>query len=214
MIVELRNGSKTGRHGQTAMTAASPDAQVQPLTAEFWPALEDLFGPQGACYGCWCTYFRLPPARRRAGTRETNKAHLMNRVEAGPPPGLIAFQDGAPVGWMQIGPRADVPEWNNARRVSAPLEGEDLTDPASWAISCFFIRSKARGRGLSHRLVAAGIDFARGNGARVLDACPIDEAKQSKSVGLFVGSTRVFEAAGFRAVALRKPGRPLMRLEL
>ena len=196
------------------MTSDLQGADVLPLTSDLWPALEDLFGPQGACYGCWCTYFRLPPARRRAGTRETNKAHLSSRVEAGPPPGLIAFEEGLPVGWMQIGPRADVPEWNNARRVSAPLEGELATDPASWAISCFFIRSRARGRGLSHRLVSSGIRFARENGARMLDACPIDQAKQSKSVGLFVGSTRIFEAAGFRQIALRKPGRPLMRLEL
>lgn len=196
------------------MSSDLQQAEVRPLSFALWPALEELFGPQGACYGCWCTYFRLPPARRRVGTRETNRAHLMNRVEAGPPPGLIAFDDDVPVGWMQIGPRADVPEWNNPRRVSAPLDGEAVADPANWAISCFFVRSKARGRGLSHRLVAAGIRFARENGARVLDACPIDEAKQSKSVGLFVGSTRVFEAAGFRPVALRKPGRPLMRLEL
>ncbi|RST86261.1 GNAT family N-acetyltransferase [Aquibium carbonis] len=196
------------------MTADLQDVDVRPLTFDLWPALEDLFGPQGACYGCWCSYFRLPPARRRAGTRETNKAHLQNRVEAGPPPGLIAFEDRRPVGWMQIGPRADVPEWNNARRVSAPLEGENAAAPSGWAISCFFIRSKARGKGLSHRLVAEGILYARQNGARILDACPIDEAKQSKSVGLFVGSTRIFEAAGFRQVALRKPGRPLMRLEL
>lgn len=188
--------------------------EVVPLTIERWPALEDLFGPQGACYGCWCTYFRLPPAKRRAGTRETNKAHLMSRVEAGPPPGLIALEGGVAIGWMQIGPRADVPEWNNARRVSAPLDGEDVADQRAWAISCFFVRSRVRGRGLSHRLVEAGIRYARENGARVLDACPMDQAKQSKSVGLFVGSTRVFEAAGFRNVALRRPGRPLMRLEL
>jgi predicted GNAT family acetyltransferase len=187
---------------------------VQPATAALWPALEELFGPQGACYGCWCTYFRLPPARRRAGTRETNKAHLMGRIEAGPPPGLIAFEGDVPVGWMQIGPRADVPEWNNARRVSAPLDGEDARDAKAWAISCFFVRPKARGRGLSHRLVEEGIRFARTGGARILDACPIDAAKHSKSVGLFVGSTRVFRAAGFQEVACRRPGRPLMRLVL
>ena len=42
----------------------------------------------------------------------------------------------------------------------------------------------------------------------------MDHAKQAKSVGLFVGSTQVFEKAGFSEAALRKPGRPLMRLEL
>lgn len=187
---------------------------VRPLTPELWPALEELFGPQGACYGCWCTHFRLPPAKRRENNRESNKAHLMNRVEAGPPPGLLAFDGDRAVGWMQIGPRADVPEWNNAGRVSAPLDPAETSDPGAWAISCFFIRSKARGQGLSHRLVAEGIRYARDNGARVLDACPMDQSKSSRSIGLFVGSTRVFDKAGFEKVAGRKAGRPLMRLIL
>jgi predicted GNAT family acetyltransferase len=138
----------------------------------------------------------------------------MSRIEAGPPPGLLAFDDGKAVGWMQIGPRADVPEWNNAGRASAPLEASEAGDAACWARSCFFIRSKSRGHGLSHRLVSAGIAYARDGGAKVLDACPMDEAKKSRSIGLFVGSTRVFEKAGFERVLDRKPGRPLMRLVL
>ena len=90
----------------------------------------------------------------------------------------------------------------------------EADDPAVWAISCFFIRTKARGQGLTHQLVGAGIDFARKNGARLLEACPMDQSKDSRSIGLFVGSTRVFEKAGFEAVAARKPGRPLMRFVL
>jgi len=188
--------------------------RFRPLAFDLWPALEKLFGPQGACYGCWCTHFRLPPAKRRESSRESNRAHMMNRVEAGPPPGLLAFDGGEPVGWMQIGPRADVPEWNNARRASAPLDGAEAADAGVWAVSCFFIHPRARGSGLTHRLLAAGIDHARENGARVLDACPIDQSRDSSKVSLFVGSTRVFEHAGFATVASRRPGRPLMRLSL
>ncbi|MFI0846209.1 GNAT family N-acetyltransferase [Mesorhizobium sp. IMUNJ 23232] len=187
---------------------------VKPLTPDLWPAFEDLFGKQGACYGCWCTHFRLRPAVRRENDRQRNKDHIHARIEAGPPPGLLAFDGEKAVGWMQIGPRADVPEWNNAGRVSAPLESDHGADLAVWAISCFFIRNAARGRGLSHRMVAAGIAFARENGARLLEACPIDQSKDSRSIGLFVGSTRVFEKAGFARVAERKAGRPLVRLEL
>ncbi|RUM99439.1 GNAT family N-acetyltransferase [Pseudaminobacter arsenicus] len=189
-------------------------SKIVPLTADLWPKFEDLFGKQGACYGCWCTHFRLPPAKRRENDRESNKQFIRTRIESGPPPGLLAFEDDRAVGWMQIGPRADVPEWNNAGRGSAPLLAEEAADPAVWAISCFFIRSKARGHGLTHRLVAAGIDFARQNGALTLDACPMDLSKDSRSIGLFVGSTRVFEKAGFKRVVERKPGRPLMRLAI
>jgi hypothetical protein len=42
----------------------------------------------------------------------------------------------------------------------------------------------------------------------------MDLSRDSRSLGLFVGSTRVFEKAGFAPAVTRKPGRPLMRLEL
>ncbi|MER9245873.1 GNAT family N-acetyltransferase [Mesorhizobium sp. M0590] len=187
---------------------------IAPLVPELWADFEDLFGRQGACYGCWCTHFRLSPAARRASNRERNKDHIKARIEAGPPPGLLAFEGGQAVGWMQIGPRADVPEWNNQGRGSAPIDPADASDPGVWAISCFFIRTKARGRGVSHRLVQGGIDFARENGARLIEACPIDLSKDSRSIGLFVGSSRVFEKAGFERLVERKPGRPLVRLVL
>lgn len=187
---------------------------IEPLTPDLWPAFEELFGKQGACYGCWCTYFRLPPAARRASTGVRNKDHIRARIEAGPPPGLLALADGVALGWMQIGPRADVPEWNNKGRASAPLGDGEAGDPSVWAISCFFIHAKARGRGLSHRLVAGGIDHARRGGAKVLEACPMRESKDSRSIGLFVGSARVFEKAGFAIMVERKAGRPLMRLDL
>lgn len=187
---------------------------VVPLSAERWPDFEALFGRQGACYGCWCTYFRLAPKLRKENSAEDNKAFIRARIETGPPPGLLGYLEGEPVAWMQIGPRADVPQFNNPGRVCAPFDDGPADDETVWAISCFFTKSAKRGQGLSHSMVAAGIDYARGNGARLLEACPMDHAKQAKSVGLFVGSTQVFEKAGFGEVASRKPGRPLMRLAL
>lgn len=196
------------------MSHGNDPVSFRPLTIDLWDAFAELFGPQGACYGCWCTHFRLPPARRRLNDRIGNRDVMRERVEQGPPPGLLAFEGGRAIGWMQIGPRADVPEFNNQGRASAPLLADEAADPAIWTISCFFLHRVARGRGLTHRLVAAGIDHARRNEARLLDACPMDQSKDRRSIGLFVGSTRVFEKAGFRRVANRRPGRPLMRLEL
>jgi predicted GNAT family acetyltransferase len=206
-IIEQAASSDKQRRGNVTI-------RIVPLTPERWPAFEDLFGKQGACYGCWCTHFRLPPAVRRQNDRQRNKDHIRERVDAGPPPGLLLFDGERADGWMQVGPRADVPEWNNRGRVSAPLEDGSVEDPGVWAISCFFIRSSARGRGHTHRLVHGGIDFARANGARLLEACPMTESKDSRSIGLFVGSQRVFEKAGFATLVERKAGRPLMRLEL
>ena len=81
-------------------------------------------------------------------------------------------------------------------------------DPGVWAVSCFFFATKERGEGLSHLMLSAGIEYARTSGARFLEASPMDKAKQSKSIGLFVGSTSVFEKAGFNTMITRKEGRP------
>lgn len=187
---------------------------AQPLTADRWDDFETVMGPRGACYDCWCTYFRLSPAERKSFAGSEKKDFMQQRVSAGPAPGLIGYLGDRPVGWVQVGPRADVPNWNSPRTVSRPLEEADVEDERVWAVSCFFIVSRERGHGLSHRMLGAAVAHARAAGARVIDACPIERTKQSKSVGLYVGSRRIFEAAGFSEVALRKEGRPLVRLVL
>lgn len=188
--------------------------RAQPLTADRWSDFEAVMGPHGACYGCWCTHFRLSPSQRKGLAGSEKKDFMHRRVSVGPPAGLIGYLGDRPVGWVQVGPRADVPNWNSPRTVSRPLEERDAADLAVWAVSCFFIVSKERGKGLSHRMLDAAVAHARVAAARIIEACPIERTKQSKSVGLYVGSKRIFEAAEFVEVASRKEGRPLMRLVL
>ncbi|MCB1406771.1 MAG: hypothetical protein KDK01_11075 [Rhodobacteraceae bacterium] len=183
----------------------------RPLTPDLSADFLAVMGPSGACYGCWCTLFTMRPKARQATNADQRRQVMLDRIDAGPPPGLLMWHDGDPVGWMQIGPRALVPEWNNPRRSSTPLPDAPADDPGVWAITCFFLQSRVRGLGLSHTFVAAGLAHARENGARIVEASPMDRSKHSKSVGLFVGSTSVFEKAGFDTVARQKPNRPLMR---
>ncbi|WP_420409069.1 GNAT family N-acetyltransferase [Hoeflea sp.] len=185
--------------------------EVRPATAGIWPELEALFGPQGACYGCWCSHFRVAPKERQAMDRDERKELLRAATGEPLPPGLIAFEDGQPVGWVQVTPRSHVPRWNTNRTVSRPLDTDDPDDPGIWAISCFFVISRRRGQGLSHALVEAAVAHAAACGARIVEACPIAHAKHPRSPGLFTGPASVFEKAGFSVVAERKPGRPLMR---
>ncbi len=187
---------------------------VQPLTPELWQALEDLFGKQGACMGCWCMYWRWPrkdwDASRGAGAKRLFK----RRVSEGPPPGMLAFAGDEAVGWLQIGPRADAPQWNNARRVSAPLVDADAADARVWAATCFYVRSSARRQGVMDALLEGGIGFARESGAQIIEACPIDAEGRSDPGAVYVGHAAVFKRAKFHEIARRKDNRPLMRLEL
>jgi hypothetical protein len=50
--------------------------KIRPLTPDLWPALEDLFGPKGACNNCWCMYWRIGAAYR---DQPANKNHVAKR---------------------------------------------------------------------------------------------------------------------------------------
>lgn len=184
------------------------------LMPAHWPALEDLFGPQGPCYGCWCNHFRMPPKLRQPLLGEGARRLFEERVRQGPPPGVLAFAGEVPVGWLQVGPRAHVPEWNNPRRASTPLPDAPAEDERNWAASCFFVRKGFRGKGVTAALLDGAIDFARASGARLLEAAPMEHEFRRSNDGLYVGPERVFLRAGFVEVARHKEGRPLMRLEL
>lgn len=187
---------------------------VVPLASERWPDLEDLFGPKGACYGCWCNHFRMPQKQRLPLLGEGARQLFEERVRKGPPPGVLAYDDETCVGWLQVGPRRDIPEWNNPRRASTPLPDAPAEDERVWAASCFFVRKAWRGKGVTAALLDGAIIFARESGARLLEAAPMDHEFKRSSEGLYVGPERVFLRAGFVEVARQKEGRPLMRLVL
>jgi predicted GNAT family acetyltransferase len=183
--------------------------RIEPLTPALWPAFERLFGPTGACSGCWCIHWRVPRADYVAKRGPKAKALFKRRVMQGPPPGVLAFIGEDAVGWLQIGPRADTPQWNSARRVTAPLDAADAADARIWGATCFFIKPTARGQGVMDALIKGGLQFARANGARVVEACPIDG--KASAVDAYVGVASAFERARFKEVARRKDNRPLMR---
>lgn len=187
---------------------------VVPLTPERWGDLEELFGPQGPCYGCWCNHFRMPQRLRKPLLGEGARRLFEERVKQGPPPGVLAYADDKAVGWLQVGPRAHIPEWNNPRRASTPLPDAPAEDERNWAASCFFVRRGFRGKGVTGALLDGAVDFARQSGARLIEAAAMENREKRSAEGLYVGPETVFQRAGFVEVARQKPGRPLLRLML
>ena len=86
-----------------------------------------------------------------------------------------------------------------------------VDDTAVWSVVCSYVAKSYRGRGLQHRLLEAAIGFARDNGARMLEAYPVDKAERSLDDSMFYGSRSLYERAGFREVARRSPTRVVMR---
>jgi GNAT superfamily N-acetyltransferase len=191
------------------------DLTFHPLTPDRWDDFVDLFETDSICRGCWCVYHRLSASVRKEIARgDERKAVMRKIVKAGPPPGLLAYREGQAVGWLALTSRPETPGWNTGRKASAAFDPEDADDPGTWAASCFFIRRNARGEGVTAALLEAGIAWAKANGARQIDACPMAHDDKRSPVGMFVGPKRVFDRAGFTTLIERKTGRPLMRLGL
>jgi GNAT superfamily N-acetyltransferase len=81
-------------------------------------------------------------------------------------------------------------------------------------VVCSYVAKPYRGRGVQRRLLAEAIAFARGNGARVLEAYPVDKAGRSHDGFMFFGSRSLYERAGFTEVVRQSPTRVVMRRAL
>jgi GNAT superfamily N-acetyltransferase len=190
------------------------DLAIHPLTADRWDDFEALFATDSMCRNCWCVHTRPPAAVRRELGVEGRKAYMRALVSKGPPPGVLAYHGDEPVGWLAIASRNATPDWNQGNKASAAERPEHADDPDVWAATCFFVRKDTRGLGLAEAMLQAGLERAREAGARIVEAAPMDHETKRSTAGLCVGPKRVFDRAGFRTVLERKPGRPLMRLDL
>lgn len=188
------------------MTA--PAVRVEPLTPARWADLEALFGPKRGAYGgCWCMWWRLSSKDFGQSTREARKSAFREMVEANAPLGVLAYAGDDCAGWCAVAPRSDLPKLNRSR--VAKSDQDDLA--GIWMINCFFIDRPYRKSGLMVPLIEGAVNYARENGARSVEACPIEPNRTLQWSEGYVGIHSAFQNAGFEEVARRSPTRPLMR---
>jgi GNAT superfamily N-acetyltransferase len=153
-------------------------------------------------------YRRSGPVSVSAAAGVENKRQLRGLVDDGVVPGLVGYLGDEPVGWISLGPREDYAKLRRSR-VMKPVDDREV-----WTVVCTFVAKPYRGRGLQHRLLAAGVDFARSQGVRTLEAFPVDKPERSHDDFMFFGSRSLYERAGFKEVVRRSPTRVVMRREL
>ena len=90
---------------------------VQPLTRDRWDDLVELFSRPGGSIvrGCWCMYYRKSGGSGGLGRGKANKRAMKALVDGGTVPGLIAYRDRRPVGWISLGPREDYARLERSR---------------------------------------------------------------------------------------------------
>lgn len=185
--------------------------EARPLTPETWADLEALFELPGGSIvrGCWCMYYRRTGKVSVSATAGVdNKSQLCSLVDSGVVPGLVGYVDGRPAGWISLGPRED---YLKLRR--SPIM-KPVDDAEVWSVVCTYVAKQFRGRGLQHRLLAAGLDHAREHGVRLVEAYPVDKPERSHDDFMFFGSRSLYERAGFTEVIRRSPTRVVMRRTL
>ncbi len=186
--------------------AVAPQLSVQPLTAERWADLDQLFGRNGACGGCWCMWWVVPRKQFDAQKGDANKAALRARVESGEVPGLIGYLDGAPVAWCAIQPRTCYPVLERSRSLvrvdAAPV----------WSIVCLFIARPFRRRGLGVQMIGQAVAHARSGGAPIVEAYPVvPKAGRMPDAFAWTGVVAAYAQAGFVEVATPSATRRIMR---
>jgi len=192
--------------------------EILPLTSERFPDLGRLFA-SGDPRWCWCQYFRARARSWANASAESNRADLERLTSEsdatdGVAPGLVAYRDGAVIGWVSLAPREDY-ERLAASRLLRPVD-----DRPVWSIVCFVVAGRQRGTGVATALLDAAIAYARERGAETLEAYPIHESRgRVSNDAAYAGTQGMFERAGFTIADVRQwnatsPPRPIMRLEL
>ena len=139
---------------------------------------------------------------------QANKRALKSLVDDGTVPGLLAYRDRRPVGWISLGPREEY------RRLERSPVMKRVDQKAVWSIVCFFVDPKERGQGITRALLQGAIDYARSKGATLLEAYPLDKKARSQPDSMWFGAKSLYDRAGFKEVARRKATRPVVRRAL
>lgn len=202
------------------MTASPAAYLIRPANLASWEDLQHVLAA-ARCHGrpCYCQRFKIHERDWGAVTDEQRAQRLRQQTQCGQPTapqtsGLIAYLGQEAVGWCAVEPR---PAYINLlrRRWLWAGRAQDESDEGVWAITCFIVRNGYRRQGCTYALAQAAVDFARQRGARALEAYSmITRPGETITWGeLHVGSTNIFEEAGFQRVSQPSKRRIILRID-
>lgn len=172
---------------------------THPVTPDRFEEFADVINKNRRPTHCWCLSHRLsaPEIRELGGDGPTAREQAMRSLcERELPPGVVTYRDGIPVGWCNIGPRADITR----------LAGSRLMPPTDdlpvWSVVCLVVRSGHRRQGVTQRLIEGAVSYASSHGAPAVESHPVDPAGRMDLTMAFVGTRVMFERAGFEVVGV------------
>jgi len=151
---------------------------------------------------CSCMRWRMTSGEFRRSSGEKRAAALEELVRRGTPVGVLAYADGEPIAWCSIAPRETYAALERYRALPR------LDESPVWSVVCFFVDRRFRRQGLTHGLLNAAVEYARSEGAGIVEGYP---AEPGSLLYTYMGSSAAFLRTGFRDVTPAGQVRPVMR---
>lgn len=140
---------------------------------------------------CFCLSYRIGSKENNALRGRARAERVRGLCAQDPPPGVLAYLDGEPVGWAAVHPRS---ETSFARSRLIP----HVDDLDVWSLWCLRVRPGFRKRGIMHALVDGAVEHARASGAPAIEGYPVDNGDEKVDTTMaYVGMRRLFEEHGF-----------------
>lgn len=187
------------------------------MTPDRFDDFADVVNPHRRASHCWCLShrLRLKEIEQLGGGGEHGREQAARALcERDDPPGVVAYRDGVPVGWCNVGPRAEIPRLVHSTKI------RPVDDLPVWSIVCVVVRGGHRKQGVAGQVIEGAVDYAASRGAPAVEAYPVDpgDARMDTTMA-FVGTRTMFERAGFEVVGqtdamASKMARLVMRKEL
>ena len=170
--------------------------EILPATSDRFDDVRLVLAPKGTNKTCWCLSFRLT-ATEHLATADDERPEIMRELtERDIAPGLLAYVDGEVAGWTGFAPREQMGRLARSKTI------QWIDDVPVWSLVCFVVKPQFRGQGVARELLSSAVDYARSHGAPALEGYPVDpEGGRLSPTNAFVGTTRLFEDAGFTRAA-------------
>lgn len=181
---------------------SSPYFQFHPVTQERLPDLARFSMEHGKFRFCSCMRWRMTSTEFQRSTKDERAAALEGLVRQGIPIGVLAYTEGKPIAWCSIAPRATYAALERYRALAR------IDDTPVWSVVCFFVDRQFRRQRFTLRLLQAATDYARSQGARIVEGYPVEPGSRLYT---YMGSLATFFQAGFRNVTPVGRARLVMR---
>jgi GNAT superfamily N-acetyltransferase len=171
-------------------SAAMAGYAIKQLDVDTWGAFARLVKRHNGVWGgCWCMSFHGDSAETSGHHREAKE----RRVRNGEAHAALVFHGEECVGWCQFGSPEELPriKFGKAYR-------EGATRPPNWRITCFFVDSRYRHKGVAAAALGGALQEIARLGGGTVESMPEDvEGRKVSNSFLYNATVAMFERQGF-----------------